>query len=43
MVTPQPTSAALSSGMSGSILMHDASEHTVYSPNVPMQHMIPRS
>src|SRR5258706_12357912 len=43
VVTPQPTSAALSSGMSGSILMHDDSAQTVYSPNVPMQHIKPRS
>ena len=43
VVTPQPTSAALSSGMSFSILMQLACDATVYSPNVPMQHISPRS
>ena len=43
MVTPQPTSAALSRGMSFSILMQLASLTTVTSENVPMQHMMPRS
>ena len=43
VVTPHPTSAALSSGMSSSILMQLSCEATVYSPNVPMQHIRPRS
>ncbi len=43
VVTPQPTSAALSRGMSSSILMQLASLQTVYGENVPMQHITPRS
>ena len=43
VVTPQPTRAALSSGMSLSILMQLAADATVCSPNVPMQHINPRS